>query len=103
MLSVFFAHSKVPCYTLWFSIFECLKFRISGGLKKNFETGGKIKFLKETVANNSYVYSAFCLHDKYYDSEVLDILKGLICCSNIMIFFSFKKYCYCVNCYSLLK
>jgi hypothetical protein len=62
MFSVFFTHSKVPHYTLWFSVFECLKFRISDGLKKHFETGGKINFLKETVANNSFVYSAFCLH-----------------------------------------
>jgi len=47
---------------MWFSIFERLKCRISDGLKKHFETGGKIKFLKEKVANNSSVYSAFCLH-----------------------------------------
>jgi hypothetical protein len=45
-----------------------LKFHISDGLKKHFETGGKIKFLKETVANNSYAYSAFCLCDEQYDS-----------------------------------
>jgi len=61
MFSVFFTHNKVPHY-MWFSIFERLKCRISDGLKKHFETGGKIKFLKEKVANNSSVYSAFCLH-----------------------------------------
>ena len=64
MFPVFFAHDKAPHYTLWFPLFECLKFRISDGLKKHFETGGKIKFLKEMVANNSYVYSAFCLHQE---------------------------------------
>lgn len=68
MFSVFFAHNKVPCYTLRFSIFACLKFCISDGLKKHFETGGKIKLMKEMVANNSYVYSAFCMCDEQYDS-----------------------------------
>ena len=62
MFSVFFARNKEPCYTLWFSVFESLKFHMSDGLKKHFETGSKIKFLKEMVVYNSYVYSAFCLH-----------------------------------------